>query len=69
VFAITEFLVSLILSTTADQTLPVVMFGSIRGGLTPRLAAVGGVYIAVSVLVVVAITRIRSLEQYLHQRD
>jgi putative spermidine/putrescine transport system permease protein len=69
VFAITEFLVSLILSTTADQTLPVVMFGSIRGGLTPQLAAVGGLYIAVSVVVVLGITRIRSLEQFLHQRD
>jgi putative spermidine/putrescine transport system permease protein len=69
VFAITEFLVSLILATTADQTLPIVMFGSLRSGVTPTLAAVGGLYIAISIAIVLLITRVRSLEQFLYQRD
>jgi putative spermidine/putrescine transport system permease protein len=69
VFAITEFLVSLILATTADQTLPIVMFGSLRSGVTPTLAAVGGLYIAIAIAIVLLITRVRSLEQFLYQRD
>lgn len=69
IFAITEFLISIILSTTANQTLPVVIFGSLRGGLTPRLAAAGGLYIVIALIVVFLITRFRSLEQFLYRRD
>ena len=34
----TEFLVSLIIATTANQTLPLVLFSSLRGSLRRRHA-------------------------------
>lgn len=69
VMAITDFIVALILSTTTNATLPVVIFGSIRGALTPMLAAAGGLYIAIACMVIVAISRMRSLEQSLYRPD
>jgi putative spermidine/putrescine transport system permease protein len=66
VFGITEFLVSLILSTVGNQTLPVLMFGSLRGAVSPMLAAAGGLYIALAALVVFAVSRLRSLEGFLY---
>ena len=69
VFGITEFLVSLILSTVSNQTLPVVMFGSLRGAVSPMLAAAGGVYIAVACLVILAISRLQSLESFLYRAE
>jgi putative spermidine/putrescine transport system permease protein len=61
VFGITEFLMSLILSTAASVTLPVYAFGSLRSGITPQLAAVGGLYVAITVAVVVVLSRTRVL--------
>lgn len=69
VMAITDFIIALILSTTANATLPVVIFGSIRGSLTPILAAAGGVYIGIACVVIIAMTRMRSLEQFLYRAD
>lgn len=69
VFGITEFLVSLTLSTVFNQTLPVIMFGSLRGAVSPMLAAAGGVYIAIAFLVVFTISRLRSLEGFLYRAD
>jgi putative spermidine/putrescine transport system permease protein len=69
VFGMTEFLISLILSTVANQTLPVLMFGSLRGAVTPILAAVGGVYILIALIVVFLISRLRSLEDFLHSSE
>jgi putative spermidine/putrescine transport system permease protein len=67
IFGITDFLVSLILVTTSNQTLPVLLFGSLRGGVSPLLAAAGGVYIVISFIVVLAITRLRTLDEFLHR--
>ena len=69
IFGTTEFLVSLILATTANQTLPVVLFASLRGALSPRHAAAGGIYIWLALAVVFLMTRFRVLEQFLYRRD
>jgi putative spermidine/putrescine transport system permease protein len=69
IFGITEFLVSLILSTLSNQTLPVVMFGSLRGAVSPKLAAAGGVYIVVASLVILAMSRLQSLESFLYRAE
>ena len=69
VFGMTEFLVSLILSTISNQTLPVVMFGSLRGAVSPILAAAGGLYIVIAFAVVFVISRLRSLEDFLRRPD
>ena len=69
VFGLTEFLVSLIISAVSNATLPVVLFGSLRSALAPRHAAVGGVYIVIALLVVLLMTRLRVLEEFLYRRD
>jgi putative spermidine/putrescine transport system permease protein len=69
VFGTTEFLVSLIITTTANQTLPVVLFGSLRGSLQTRHAAAGGLYIAIALVVVFLMTQFKALDQFLYRKD
>jgi putative spermidine/putrescine transport system permease protein len=65
VFGMGEFLVTMILSTVDNQTLPVVMFGSLRGAVSGTLAAGGGIYILISLVVVFLVSRWRSIEDVL----
>lgn len=65
VLSITEFIVSLILATTSNATLPVVIFGGLRGTLAPHLAAAAGVYVIIALVVIFAISRVRSVERFL----
>jgi putative spermidine/putrescine transport system permease protein len=69
IFGMTEFLVSLIIATTANQTLPIVLFASLRGALKPRQAAAGGIYIWLALVVVFLMTRFRAIDQFLYRRD
>jgi putative spermidine/putrescine transport system permease protein len=69
VFGITDFLISLVLTTVQTATLPVSIYGSMRSGATPLLAAAGGCYVLIALFVVVLITRLRSLEQFLYRAD
>jgi putative spermidine/putrescine transport system permease protein len=69
VFGITDFLVSLVLTTVETATLPVTIYGSLRSGATPLLAAAGGCYVLIALFVVMFITRMRSLEQFLYRAD
>lgn len=71
IFSLTlsEFIVSLLLTTSSSATLPVVMYGSMRSGLTPTLAAASMFYVVLAALIVVGITRFRSLRQFLHRGD
>jgi putative spermidine/putrescine transport system permease protein len=65
VLSVTEFIVSVVLTIVSSATLPVIMYGSLRSGPTPALAAAGVTYIALAVLVVFGISRFRSLQQFL----
>jgi len=65
IFAITEFTMSIILVTSADATLPVYMFGSLRSVLSAELAAVGSFYILVCIVVFFVAVRLGNLEQFL----
>jgi putative spermidine/putrescine transport system permease protein len=67
VFAISEFLVSLVLTVPSDQTLPVVIFSSIRGDLSPILAAAAGMYTLVAFLVVFILARCHALDQFISE--
>lgn len=69
VLGITEFLLSLLLTTVDSQTLPVVIFGSLRGPVPPLLAAAAGVYLLISIVVVFAITNLRSTGAFLYRSD
>jgi putative spermidine/putrescine transport system permease protein len=69
IFGMTEFLVSLIIATTANQTLPIVLFSSLRGALKPRHAAAGGIYIWIALVLVFLMTRFRAVEQFLYRKE
>ncbi|MCB8883376.1 ABC transporter permease subunit [Acidisoma cellulosilytica] len=65
----TEFMVSVVLTNVNSATLPVVMYGSLRSGPTPMLAAAGMYYVLLALIVVLAITRSRALQQFLYRRS
>lgn len=69
VLGITEFLVSLILTNVETQTLPIVIFGGLRGAVPTSLAAAAGLYVAISVVVVIVIVQLRATNQFLHRAD
>ncbi len=69
VLGISEFLISLILSTVATQTLPVAIFGSLRGPVPPTLAAAAGLYIVIAFAVVGVLTSLRTTEQFFYRND
>jgi putative spermidine/putrescine transport system permease protein len=69
IFGMGEFLITMILSTVDNQTLPVVMFGSLRGAVSGTLAAGGGIYIVISLMVVFLVSRWRSIEDVLSRPE
>lgn len=69
VLTVTEFVVSMILTTVESATLPVLIFGSLRSGPTPMLAAASAIYIALAFLAVFLISRFRSLQQFLFRSE
>lgn len=66
---ITDFVISLFLTSVNSQTLPVVIYGSLRGPVPPLLAAAAGVYFLVSVVVVLTITNLRATGAFLYRGD
>jgi putative spermidine/putrescine transport system permease protein len=69
VTAITEFIVSLILTTSSNQTLPVVLFGSLRSSLKLQDAAAGGIYIGIAVILVLLMTQLKVLDQFFRRKE
>ena len=69
VLGISEFLISLILATVATQTLPVAIFGSLRGPVPPTLAAAAGLYIIIAFVVVGVLTSLKTTEQFFYRND
>jgi putative spermidine/putrescine transport system permease protein len=65
VLAFNEFLVSLLLTDANTVTLPVSIYNSIRSIITPDLAAVSVVYIAVAGVAIVLLDRLVGLEVFL----
>jgi putative spermidine/putrescine transport system permease protein len=64
--ALNEFIVSLIITTTATETLPVAIYGAIRGNISPQIAAVSSVYVVVAIVAIVVADRLVGLERFLH---
>jgi putative spermidine/putrescine transport system permease protein len=69
VLGITDFLVSLLLTTASSQTLPIVIFGSLRGPVRPIFAAASGIYVVIALVVVLAITQLRATGQFLYREE
>jgi putative spermidine/putrescine transport system permease protein len=68
ILAFNEFLVSLLLTDARTVTLPVLIYNSIRSIITPDLAAVSVVYIAVAGLAIAAIDRFVGLDVFLRSK-
>lgn len=64
--ALNEFIVSLIITTTVTETLPVAIYGAIRGNISPQIAAVASVYVVIAVAAIVVADRLVGLERFLH---
>ncbi len=69
VLGISEFVISLLLSTINVQTLPIAMFSSLRGPPPPEVAAAAGLYVVAALLVVLTLTSLRSTEQFFYRAD
>lgn len=68
VLAVNEFLVSLVLVDARTVTLPVLVYNQIRSVITPDLAAVSVVYIALGAFAIWLLDRLVGLEIFLRSR-
>ncbi len=68
ILSLNEFLVSLLLVDARIVTLPVQIYNSIRAIITPDLAAVSVVFIAVAALAIIILDRIVGLEVFLKSK-
>ena len=69
VLGISEFVISLLLSSVSIQTLPIAMFASLRGPPPPEVAAAAGLYVVTALLVVMTLTSLKSTEQFFYRAD
>lgn len=68
ILSLNEFLVSLLLVDARIVTLPVQIYNSIRSIITPDLAAVSVVFIAVALTAIIALDRLVGLEIFLKSK-
>src|SRR5262249_56185003 len=68
VLAFNEFIVSLLLTDAHTVTLPVLIYNSIRGLVTPDLAAVSVVYILVAVGAIWLLDKLVGLDIFLRSK-
>lgn len=68
ILSLNEFLVSLLLVDARIVTLPVQIYNSIRSIITPDLAAVSVVFIAVALAAIIALDRLVGLEIFLKSK-
>lgn len=68
ILSLNEFLVSLLLVDARIVTLPVQIYNSIRSIITPDLAAVSVVFIAVATVAIVALDKLVGLEIFLKSK-
>lgn len=68
ILAMNEFLVSLLLTDARIVTLPVLIYNSIRSIITPDLAAVSVVFIAIALLAIWLLDRLVGLEIFLKSK-
>lgn len=69
VLGISEFLISLLLTTIDSQTLPIAIFASLRGPPPPEFAAAAGIYVVLASLVVITLTSFKTTEQFFYRND
>jgi putative spermidine/putrescine transport system permease protein len=65
VLSITDFVVSQVLTTIDNQTLPVFVYSGLRGAISPALGAVSTFFIAVVALAFAVVLRLGKVERFL----
>lgn len=65
VLSITDFVVSQVLTTIDNQTLPVFVYSGLRGAISPALGAVSAFFIAVVALAFAVVLRLGKVERFL----
>jgi len=63
-----EFIVSLLITTVHNMTLPVKIYNSIRAIIEPTLAAISSVYIVLAMAVIWILDRVVGLEEFLRAK-
>lgn len=61
-----EFVVSLIITTNANVTLPVEIYSAIRGNISPQIAAISSIYVFVAIIGILVANRLVGLDRFLH---
>jgi putative spermidine/putrescine transport system permease protein len=69
VLSITDFVISQVLTTSANQTLPVFIYSGLRTSISPGLGAASALFIAIATLVFVVVLRIGGVERFLLRRS
>lgn len=64
--ALNEFIVSLIITTTTTETLPIAIYSAIRGNISPEVAAVSSVYVFIAIVAIVVADWLVGLDRFLH---
>jgi putative spermidine/putrescine transport system permease protein len=65
VLSITDFVVSQVLTSIDNQTLPVFVYSGLRGAISPALGAVSAFFIAVVALAFAVVLRLGKVERFL----
>ncbi|MFN8223168.1 MAG: ABC transporter permease subunit [Gaiellales bacterium] len=65
VLSITDFVISQVLTTPANQTLPVFIYSGLRTSISPGLGAAAALFIGIATLVFVLVLRIGGVERFL----
>jgi putative spermidine/putrescine transport system permease protein len=65
VLSMTDFVVSQVLTTIDNQTLPVFVYSGLRGAISPALGAVSAFFIAVVALAFAIVLRLGKVERFL----
>jgi putative spermidine/putrescine transport system permease protein len=65
VLSITDFVVSQVLTTVDNQTLPVYIYSGLRGAISPALGAVSALFIVVVALAFAVVLRLGKVERFL----
>ena len=65
VLSITDFVVSQVLTSIDDQTLPVFVYAGLRGAISPALGAVSAFFIAVVAVAFAVVLRLGRVERFL----
>jgi putative spermidine/putrescine transport system permease protein len=65
VLSITDFVISQVLTTSANQTLPVFIYSGLRTSISPGLGAASALFIGIATLVFVVVLRLGGVERFL----